>query len=314
MLPPDFLIGHWSDPVAATGCTVILCPLSTVGGVDVRGNSPGSRELALLGSEKSMTEVHGVLLTGGSAFGLAAAEGVVRYLEEKGVGYKTPWARVPIVPAAVVFDLNIGSSTVRPTAENGYAACLVATHSPVDEGSVGAGTGATVGKWSGPGGWMKGGVGVSSVREGELVVSAIAVVNAVGDVLDDAGGILAGARTPEGKWAAGQDPLRRFRLVRPLSPSIGNTTLVAVLANALVSKVDANRIAQRGHDGMARAIRPAHTMYDGDVVFALCSGTMSYSVDLLAEMGAAATEGAIRSAVLKAEGIHNVPSVSGRGR
>ena len=312
MLPPGFLLGHWSDRTAGTGCTVVLCPPSTVGGVDVRGNSPGSRELALLGSEKSMQEVHAVLLTGGSAFGLAAADGVVRYLEERGIGYPTPWARVPIVPAAVVFDLNLGSSTIRPTSEAGYAACVAASSGPVEQGSVGAGTGATIGKWSGREGWMKGGVGVSQVKAGELVVTAVAVVNAVGDVLDEKGNVLAGARTPTGSWAADSDPLRRLRMVRPFSPSIGNTTLVAVLANALMSKVDVNRIAQRGHDGMARAIKPAHTMYDGDVVFALCSGTSPHAVDVVAEMGAAATAEAIRSAVLHAEGIHHVPSISGR--
>jgi L-aminopeptidase/D-esterase-like protein len=300
-LPEGFSIGHWHDQEALTGCTVILCPPRTVGGCDVRGNSPGSRELALLGSEKRMEEVHALLLTGGSAFGLAAADGVMRYLEEHGTGYVTPWARVPIVPAAVMFDLNVGSSTVRPTAESGYVASRTAVPGDMRRGSVGAGIGATVGKWAGIELRMRGGLGIASIAIDELVVAAVAVVNAVGDVIDEFGSVLAGARTKDGRWVASDGALGRA-MHPPRDPlEMTNTTLVAVFANARMNKVDVNRVAQRGHDGLARAIKPVHTMSDGDIVFALASGGLNVPVDLVAEAGADAAATAIRDAVRQAE-------------
>jgi len=300
-LPEGFSIGHWHDQEALTGCTVILCPPRTVGGCDVRGNSPGSRELMLLGSEKRMEEVHALLLTGGSAFGLAAADGVVRFLEEGGIGYVTPWARVPIVPAVVIFDLNVGSATVRPTAESGHLACRAATPNEMRRGSIGAGIGATVGKWAGIEWRMRGGLGVASIDVDEIVVAAVAVVNAVGDVLDESGKVLAGARTKEGRWVAEDTALRRAVLPALDPLAMTNTTLVAVLTNTRMTKVDANRVAQRGHDGLARAIRPVHTMSDGDVVIALSSGGFSVPVDLVAEAGAEVAAAAIRDAVRQAE-------------
>ena len=197
-LPEGFRIGHWTDTSALTGCTAVLCPPKTIGSCDVRGSSPGSRELALLAPDKTMQEVHAVLLTGGSAFGLAAADGVVRFLEEGNIGYQTPWIKVPIVPAAVIFDLNIGSKDVRPTADSGYAACAVAKREIAQQGNIGAGTGATIGKWAGVETRMKGGTGFASVAQGDLHVAAIAVVNSVGDVVNDDGTILAGARKSDG--------------------------------------------------------------------------------------------------------------------
>jgi len=295
-LPPGFRIGHWSDPAAQTGCTVILCPASTVGGCDIRGNSPGSRELALLASGKSMQEVHAVLLTGGSAFGLAAADGVMRFLEEHDIGYATPWARVPIVPAAVIFDLNVGSSTVRPTADSGYAACSAAQAS-VENGRVGAGTGASVGKWKGLERSMPGGFGAAADRLGDVIIAAVAVVNAVGDVLDDQGAILAGAKGTKSRWAAEET---RYGLERPpltANSALSNTTLVALLTNAKLSKVDANRMAARGHDGMARAVKPVHTSHDGDIVFVLAAGAVQCEYEAVAETGAELTAAAIRAAV-----------------
>jgi L-aminopeptidase/D-esterase-like protein len=309
-LPEGFAIGHWTDSAALTGCTVVLCPPNTVGGCDVRGNSPGSRELVLLASEKSMQEVHAILLAGGSAFGLAAADGVMRYLEEHGIGYQTPWGRVPIVPAAVVFDLNIGSPTVRPSAAAGYEACAHADAEENRMGSVGAGVGATVGKWAGTDARMRGGFGMADVVHESLKVAAVAVVNAVGDVLDEEGKVLAGARTREGAWVAREDALRRMRVSQTNPLQMMNTTLVAVITNAHLSKVDANRVAQRGHDGLARAIKPVHTMYDGDVVFALASGNVEASVDLVAEAGADAAVRAIRQAVRSASPHPSVRSVS----
>jgi L-aminopeptidase/D-esterase-like protein len=309
-LPEGYAIGHWTDAGGLTGCTVILCPPNTVGGCDVRGNSPGSREVALLASEKSMQEVHAILLSGGSAFGLAAADGVMRFLEGRGIGYATPWARVPIVPAAVVFDLNIGSAKARPSADAGYEACLRAKREEMSMGSVGAGVGATVGKWAGPEGRMRGGLGMAHVMDGPLHVGAVAVVNAVGDVLDDQGNVLAGARNREGGWAAGEQGVRRMRLSRANPLQMANTTLVVVATNARLSKVDANRVAQRGHDGMARAIKPSHTMFDGDIVFALGGGPVEVPVDVVAEAGAEAAARAIREGVRRASPHATAPSVS----
>ena len=306
LLPPGFMIGHWSDPVGLTGCTVIICPPKCVGGCDVRGSSPGSRELALLASEKTMQEVHAVLLTGGSAYGLAAADGVMSYLEEHNIGYLTPWARVPIVPGAVIFDLNIGSKDARPNRESGYTASGSARSDNLVQGSVGAGTGATVGKWGGGETRMMGGLGIATERNGELVTTAVAVVNAVGDVLDRSGVIVAGARTSDGRWLASGDPLRSLVRGKPVLQS--NTTLVAILTNAKLSKVEANRLAQRGHDGMARAIVPAHTSYDGDIVFGLASGLVEAQFDLVAEMGASATADAIANGARYAASVAGVPA------
>jgi L-aminopeptidase/D-esterase-like protein len=242
-----------------------------------------------------MEEVHAVLLSGGSAFGLAAADGVMRFLEERGTGYRTPWGIVPIVPAAVVFDLNVGSASVRPTADSGYSAARAASGTGIEEGRVGAGAGATVGKWAGPGFSMPGGFGLSSIEKDGLIVCAASVVNALGDILDDAGGVLAGARDERGAWRSAEDPLRTpaGRMQR----SSSNTVLVALMTNGALSKVDANRVATRAHDGMARAVRPAHTSYDGDTVFCLASGKVEADIDLVAEMGAEATAMSIRRAV-----------------
>ncbi|HTO94699.1 MAG TPA: P1 family peptidase [Bacteroidota bacterium] len=295
MIPDGFAIGHWTDTALMTGCTVILCPPRTVGGCDVRGSSPGTRETALLESEKKMEEVHAVLLTGGSAFGLAAADGVMRFLEEKARGYRTPWGIVPIVPGAVVFDLNRGSPAGRPGPEDGYSAARAAAHEGYAEGLVGAGTGTTVGKWGGMASAMSGGFAVEHCRSGELLVSAAAVVNALGDIIDARGEILAGARDASGAWKAGDDPLARLGALP--APGGTSTVLVAVMTNGRFSKVDANRIASRAHDGMARAVRPAHTSYDGDTVFCLAGGDVAGDVDSAAEMAAESTARAIRRAV-----------------
>jgi L-aminopeptidase/D-esterase-like protein len=305
-LPFGFRIGHWTDLDAATGCTVVVCPSNTVGGCDVRGSSPGSRELMLLASDKTMQEVHAVVLTGGSAFGLAAADGVMKYLEERSIGYSTPWGRVPIVPAAVIFDLNIGSPTVRPDSAAGYAACVAADGEKVLQGTLGAGTGATLGKWAGSETRMKGGIGFASRESGRLRVSALAVVNPVGDVLDEHGAILAGARTPDGRWVATDDPVRTLAMAKP--PLQSNTTLVVIMTNATLTKVETNRLAQRGHDGMARAIIPVHTSFDGDIVFGLSAGTVQSQFDIVAELGAEVTARAIRHGAMQATTLHSVPS------
>lgn len=304
---PGFLVGHSTDTANATGCTVVLCPPNTRASCEVRGNSPGSRELALLAPEKSMQEVHALLLTGGSAFGLSAADGVVKWLQERNIGYQTPWARVPIVPAAVVFDLNVGNTMIRPTTASGYEACHKASSVPVASGSVGAGTGATVGKWAGIETWMKGGVGSAAADLGGARIGVLAVVNAVGDVVDERGAILSGARGRDGRFLAETQRTRVFARSKVLPQS--NTTLVAMATNAKFSKLDLFKIAQRMHDGMARAIVPVHTSYDGDTCFAFSNGTIDADLDAIAEQAAELTAQAIRNAVRSAVSVGSVPSL-----
>ena len=305
---PGFKVGHFTEMKAMTGCTVILCPPKTCASCDVRGNSPGSRELALLAPEKSVQEIHAILLTGGSAFGLAAADGVMRWLEEHNIGYPTPWAKVPLVPTAVVFDLNAGSSSVRPDALSGYRACDTASTGPFDEGNIGAGTGTTVGKWKGTEFWMKGGLGSASAEQSGLIVGVLAVVNAVGDIVNENGTILAGARRPDGQFIGVAEPYRP--LVRGKVLEQTNTTLAVVATNAKLSKLELHRVAQRMHDGMARAVVPIHTSYDGDVSFALASGDVKADLDLVSEIAAQLTAEAIRRAVSAARTTSGIPGLS----
>ncbi len=268
-----------------TGCTVILCPPETVGSGEVRGGAPGTRETDLLRPGTLVDRVDAVLLTGGSAFGLAAADGVMRFLEERGQGFPTGPAAVPIVPAAVVFDLRVGDPAARPGPEAGYAACLAASEH-VEEGNVGAGTGATVAKLHGPERAVKGGLGTASAERGDLVVGAIAVVNAMGEILDDDGNIIAGARPEEAGHSASAGPMAG-----------ANTTLVAVATNAKLSKERAHLLALAAHDGFDRAVRPAHTMWDGDTAFTLATGEVDADQRQLEELAGAAVAEAIRRGV-----------------
>jgi L-aminopeptidase/D-esterase-like protein len=306
---PGIRVGHSTDSSALTGCTVILCPPKTRGSCEVRGNSPGTRELALLAPEKSMQEVHAILLTGGSAFGLSAADGVVRWLEEHDIGYQTPWAKVPIVPTAVVFDLNVGKGDVRPDAAAGYKACEAAGIGPVEEGAVGAGTGTTVGKWKGMEYRMKGGVGTAFADLSGLKVGALAVVNSVGDVINEDGRVLAGARSPNGGFLGEDDKHRHLARGKVLGKT--NTTLAVVATNASLSKLELFRIAQRMHDGYARAVVPVHTSYDGDVSFALSCGAVQADLDLVGEVAAQLTAEAIRRGVQTARSVGGVPGLAG---
>lgn len=254
-----------------------------------------------------MQEVHAVLMTGGSAFGLAAADGVMQWLAERDTGYQTPWAKVPIVPAAVVFDLNVGTSSVRPGRAEGYKACEAASETQVAEGNVGAGTGTTVGKWAGMETWMKGGAGSASCEVGSLTIGTIAVVNAVGDIIDENGKILAGARKKDGQFLASEGTVRQFARGKALESS--NTTLVLMACNADLSKLELFKVCQRMHDGMARAVVPAHTSYDGDVSFALSAGTLKVDLDVVAELAADLTAKAIRNAVRAAKSLPGIPAV-----
>jgi len=266
-------VGHYTDRKGITGCTVVLCEGGAVGGVDVRGSAPGTRETDLLRPLNLVQQVHAVLLTGGSAYGLDAAGGVMRWLEERGVGFDVGVGVVPIVPAAVLLDLAIGDPKARPDAGAGYQACQAATDGPLEEGSVGAGTGATVGKLLGLRLATKCGLGSASVKIGKgIVVGAIAAVNAFGDVVDpDTGAIVAGTRKPVvGGFV---DTARQMQgdLGQTIL-SLASTTLAVVATDAHLTKEGANKVAQMAHDGLARAIRPVHTMFDGDTVFALATG------------------------------------------
>ncbi|MCB0036998.1 MAG: P1 family peptidase [Anaerolineales bacterium] len=295
-------IGHATDTEFNTGCTVFLCPDGTVGGVDIRGMAPGSRETALLDPIKSVPNVNAILFTGGSAFGLATADGAMRWHAERDIGHFTPIRRIPIIPAAVVFDLFINGGQKPPTAEFGYAACEAATDNIKDiaQGNVGAGAGVTVGKWTGPQSMMKGGFGMASVEADGAAVFAAAVVNAVGDVVNEDGTVLAGAYKQEGGWKVADDPLRRFP-ERPTA-NITNTTLVVVATTAALNKVEANRLAQRAHDGFAIAIRPVHTMHDGDTAFALSTGKVTdVPFDVIGNAAVTVVAEAIRNAVRYAQ-------------
>ncbi|HNS51773.1 MAG TPA: P1 family peptidase [Anaerolineae bacterium] len=301
---PGIRVGHATNVEARTGCTVVLCPpAGATGGVDQRGGSPGTRETDLLRPMHMVERVHAVLLTGGSAFGLDAAGGVVRWLEEHKIGFDVRVARVPIVPAAVVFDLDVGRADVRPDAAMGYAACCAADDGGVAEGRVGAGTGCTVGKVFGTGHSSPGGVGSASADlGGGLVVGAILVVNAFGDVVDPkTGQIVAGARSLTGDgWADTLATMKGLAGKSVLRFAGRSHTVVGVVAtNARLTKEGTNKVAQMAHNGLARAIRPAHTMFDGDTVFALATGRKAADVNLVgayaAEVVAEATVRAVKA-------------------
>ena len=269
-------VGHYTDRLGITGCTVVLCEGGAVGGVDVRGSAPGTRETDLMHPVNLVQEAHAVLLTGGSAYGLDAASGVMRWLEEQDAGFDVGVGVVPIVPAAVLFDLTIGDPRARPGAEAGYQACQSASDDAVTEGCVGAGTGATVGKLLGPKFATKCGLGTASVRIGKgIVVGAIVAVNAFGDVIDpETGAILAGTRKPVVGGFVNTVKQMQGNLGQTVL-GFANTTLAVVATDACLSKEAANKVAQMAHDGLARSIRPVHTMFDGDTVFALATGKSS---------------------------------------
>ena len=304
---PGLQVGHFTLSERLTGCSVVLAPEGAVGAVDVRGAAPGTRETDLLDPANLVDKVHAVLLSGGSAFGLDAATGVVRWLDENGIGFETGHGRVPIVPAAVLFDLPVvrpgDDPQARPGAEAGYAACQAASTAQPEAGNVGAGAGACVGKLFGLDRCMKGGIGNASVRVGPWVVGALVACNAVGDVVDPASGrVLAGARTADGTGLLDTQRalLAGERGKRPLPGT--NTTIGVVATNATLNKAQAKRLAMSAHDGLARSIRPAHTTLDGDTLFAMATGTEVSPPDLLlltvmaAEATALATLNAIRQA------------------
>ncbi len=353
---PGVLVGHAHDEDALTGCTVVLAMKGAVAGVDVRGSAPGTRETDLMRPANLVERVHAVVLTGGSAYGLDAACGVMGFLEEHGAGFDMGFCVVPIVAGAVIFDLDVGNPRVRPDRKMGYAACASASSAPPEEGNAGAGLGATVGKMHGPDHAMKGGVGTWAAaipasadgwREGgsgrlpgggAVLVGAIVVVNSLGDVVDPGSGMtIAGAFDRESRTfmraracpggpgpEPGPGPGSVNAASAPLGPTqgarpMGNTTLAVVATNARLDKEGANKVAQMAHDGLARAIHPVHTMYDGDVVFALSTGDGVLTGDRAADItaiGAAAADvvaAAIVRAVKAARAVAGIPSAREAG-
>jgi L-aminopeptidase/D-esterase-like protein len=305
-------VGHASDYDALTGCTVVLCEPGAVAGVDVRGSASGSEELGPLDPGHAAGQIHGIVLAGGSAFGLEAASGVRRYLEHRGVGFPTGAAVVPIVPAAILYDLGIGKASVRPTREMGEAAAAAANTGPVKEGCVGAGTGATVGKLFGMKQAMKGGIGSAAVELGNgILVAALVAVNAFGDVRNPATGkLIAGARRAPGsaELAGTEEQMKRGA---GASFARTNTTLAVVATNAALNKVQATKLAQVAGLGMARTIYPVNTMFDGDLVFALSLGTAQAGVNTLGVAASEALALAIVRAVETAKSMGGVPGLAG---
>ncbi len=319
---PGLLVGHAQNDEALTGCTVILYEKGAVGGVDQRGGAPGTREIDALHPMHLVSKVHGIVLAGGSAFGLDAATGAMRYLEERGVGFDTRIARVPIVPSAILFDLGIGKSDVRPDAAMGYLACQNASTEPPAEGNVGAGTGATVGKILGPSQCMKSGIGTASMEIGAgVIVGAIAAVNAFGDVIDPASGeIIAGARSKDvgllhiGAAGYFADTLQVMQTLIGRTAlsfgSRGNTVIGVVATNAKLDKEEVNKVAQMAHDGLARTIRPAHTMLDGDTIFSLATGEHAADVNIVGAYAAEVFSLAILRGVRAAKPVAGIPAIS----
>lgn len=320
---PGIRVGHWDSPEEGTGCTVVLTPQGATASVDVRGSAPGTRETDLLDPVMRVDQVHAIVLSGGSAFGLASADGAVRWLHERGHGWYTPVTPVPIVPAAILFDLGVGGSTRWPTAAEGYAACEAATDQEARRGSVGAGMGCSVGKLLGFDRACRGGLGQASLTlPGGIVVAALIAVNAVGDIVDpNRATIIAGARDPETQTlvdALGtiQPLFDQYAFRRPArgeegdAPVAENTTIGVIATNARLSKGEAKKLAQMAHDGLARTMRPAHTTYDGDALFALATGSAQPPAELsiLGAIAAEVTAAAVLDGVRNATTAYGLPA------
>jgi L-aminopeptidase/D-esterase-like protein len=317
---PGIEVGHWSDSRRPTGCTVVLAREGAVAGVDVRGAAPGTRETDLLAPTNLVERVHAVMLSGGSAWGLDTASGAMRWLEEQGIGLAVGPGRIPIVPAAVLFDLYLGDTAIRPDAQAGYAACAAASARPPAEGNVGAGSGAVVGKIFGADRAMKGGIGTASLTVDGITVGALVACNALGDVIDPASGrVIAGARTPDGKslldsrraLLAGEPPRRLV--------AAANTSIGVIATDAVLTKAQASRLATAGHDGYARSINPSHTMLDGDALFALATGRAGRPMDMMvlatmaAEVVAQAVVRGVRAARAVSAGGLSLPAAGDFG-
>ncbi len=312
---PGIQVGHVTDVQGATGCTVVLCPPKTTGAVDVRGGAPGTRETDLLQAHNRVDEVTAVMLSGGSAFGLAAADGVMRWHEERGTGYRSGSGFiVPIVPAAILFDLGLGAEGVYPDANWGYQACENATSAAVTSGSVGAGTGARVGAILGNARASKGGMGSAALElDNGLVVAALMAVNAVGNVIDEHGQILAGLRNEDDSgFASVLAALTAMMDSMPTASERENTVIGVVATNGKLNKVQAHKVAQMSHDGIARAVNPSHTMFDGDTIFALATGEIPTHPTIVGAYAAELVASAIRSAVRSATSLAGIRAIRDR--
>ncbi|MBN2426449.1 MAG: P1 family peptidase [Calditrichaceae bacterium] len=302
----SFLIGHYTNAAQGTGCTVILPPENNITSASVKGASPGTREIALLAPDKKISSVHAILLTGGSAFGLHAAQGIMEILHSRGIGYQTDYGIVPIVPAAVIFDKNVGDASAYPAIEEAKIALKNAKENNRISGNVGAGTGATVGKWRGLNYAMKGGLGVAHIISGKLEITALSVVNAVGDIYDRNHNIIAGAINEQDIFFADLKPFHETQ-----KPKVGmaeNTVLCAVMINAKISKTQAAYLAERVHFGISRRIEPSHTSYDGDVAFVISHPEIDYDLDLLASSMIDTVESSVINAVITAETAYGIRS------
>lgn len=301
-------VGHSQSNEGMTGCTVVICEDGAIAGVDVRGSAPGTRETDLLNAEKMVNEIHAVLLSGGSAFGLDAAGGVMKFLEDKKIGFDVGVTKVPIVSAAVIFDLDIGDYTIRPDFNMGYSAAKNATDEEESQGNIGCGMGATVGKILGPEYSMKSGIGSASMNIGELWVGAIIAVNSFGDVYDyETNNILAGAYDYKNKKL-----LNSYKIMKEEKKSkdfsMKNTTIGVVATNGLLSKPEANKVAQMAQNGLARSINPIHTMYDGDTIFTMSTGKVKSDVNLIGTLSSEVVSRAITNAILSTNSYKNILS------
>lgn len=306
-------VGQVTDTHGATGCTVVLCPPKTVGAVDVRGGAPGTRETDLLQPHNHVEEITAVVLSGGSAFGLATADGVMRWHDERQIGYKSGTGLiVPIVSGAILFDLLVGERGIRPTAEMGYQACENATDEPVTQGSVGAGTGARIAAMLGNDRASKGGIGSASIElENGLIIAALMAVNAVGDIIDERGEILAGLRTESGEGFVGMLNAMTVMMTADTQPNERENTVIGVVAtNAKLSKAHTHKVAQMSHDGIARAVNPAHTMFDGDTMYALATGEIPANATLVGAYAAEVVAQAIRNGVRSATSLGGVRAIN----
>lgn len=303
-------VGTWTSPAGPCGCTVVLPPPGTVGSVAVRGASPGTREAVALGPQGRVSVCHGVVLAGGSAYGLAAADGVMRWLETQGRGHPVGEAVVPIVGAAIILDAGVADPALRPDAAAGWAAAASSTTDDPEQGSVGAGAGATVAKVGGLEHAWRSGQGIHVVEHGDLVVGAIVVNNAVGEVVDDVGEVLVGTRSDDD---GPHFPYAPFLRPAPHDAADGgptaNTVIGCIVTNAVLDKAAVHRVADLGHGGIVRAVRPAHTSFDGDALFALATGEVDASVDLVAHLAVEAVAGATRRGPLAARAGHGLPAV-----
>jgi L-aminopeptidase/D-esterase-like protein len=310
-----FRVGCWTDTEHHTGCTVILSPEGTMGAAAVRGGAPGTREVAALSATANVRECHAIVLSGGSAFGLAAAEGAVQWCEAHGIGYDKSVARIPIIGGAIVFDLREAGAP-RPGIEAGRAACDAATEADPPMGSVGVGAGCTVGKSAGLEHGVKGGQGWAVAAGGGVTVGALIAVNALGDVIAEDGSVLAGSRAPADhpRFPVVGPPEAPNGEVEAVPGDMANTVIGCLVTDARLTKPDAVRAADLAHSGIARAVNPAHTSYDGDVLFLLCAQRVEATVDLVADLGAQAVAAAIRAAVRHAEGIPGFPADERAGR